>query len=109
MSETIQMIFQGYFPLIRIQLADILDIAIMTGVIYKLLWMLRKTSSGRVLRGILILLLAMVVSSAISLTATSFLLKQVVELGVLVLVILFQPEIRRGRRLRQRRAVRRAL
>ena len=95
MSETIQMIFQGYFPLIRIQLADILDIAIMTGVIYKLLWMLRKTSSGRVLRGILILLLAMVVSSAISLTATSFLLKQVVELGVLVLVILFQPEIRR--------------
>ena len=95
MSEMIQMIFQGYFPLIRIQLADLLDIAIMTGVIYKLLWMLRKTSSGRVLRGILILLLAMVVSSAISLTATSFLLKQVVELGVLVLVILFQPEIRR--------------
>ena len=95
MSEMIRMIFQGYFPLIRIQLADLLDIAIMTGVIYKLLWMLRKTSSGRVLRGILILLLAMVVSSAISLTATSFLLKQVVELGVLVLVILFQPEIRR--------------
>ena len=95
MSDTIQMLFQGYFPLIRIQLADILDIAIMTGVIYKLLWMLRKTSSGRVLRGILILLLAMVASSAISLTATSFLLKQVVELGVLVLVILFQPEIRR--------------
>ena len=95
MSEMIQMIFQGYFPLIRIQLADLLDIAIMTGVIYKLLWMLRKTSSGRVLRGILILLLAMVASSAISLTATSFLLKQVVELGVLVLVILFQPEIRR--------------
>ena len=95
MSEMIRMIFQGYFPLICIQLADLLDIAIMTGVIYKLLWMLRKTSSGRVLRGILILLLAMVVSSAISLTATSFLLKQVVELGVLVLVILFQPEIRR--------------
>ncbi|MGO5021900.1 diadenylate cyclase CdaA [Lawsonibacter sp. LCP25S3_G6] len=95
MAEMIQRIFQGYFPLIRIQLADLLDIAIMTGVIYKLLWMLRKTSSGRVLRGILMLLLAMVASSAISLTATSFLLKQVVELGVLVLVILFQPEIRR--------------
>ena len=95
MAEMIQMIFQGYFPVIRIQLADLLDIAIMTGIIYKLLWMLRKTSSGRVLRGILILLLAMVVSSALSLTATSFLLKQVVELGVLVLVILFQPEIRR--------------
>lgn len=95
MSEMIRMIFQGYFPLIRIQLADLLDIAIMTGVIYKLLWMLRKTSSGRVLRGIMILALAMAFSNAIHLTATTFLLNKVVEWGILVLVILFQPEIRR--------------
>lgn len=95
MAETIQAFFQGYFPMIRIQLADVLDIAILSAVIYKLLWMLRKTSSGRVLRGILILMLAMVLSSAIPLTATSWLLNRVVEWGILVLVILFQPEIRR--------------
>ena len=59
------------------------------------MWMLRKTSSGRVLRGILILMLAMLLSSRIHLTATSFLLNKVVEWGILVLVILFQPEIRR--------------
>ena len=40
----------------------LLDIAILSFVIYKLLWMLRKTSSGRVLRGVLMLLLAMVLS-----------------------------------------------
>lgn len=95
MAETIGMLLQGYLPMIRLQLADLLDIAILSTIIYKLLWMLRKTSSGRVLRGILILLLAMVVSTAISLTATSFLLNKVVETGILVLVILFQPEIRR--------------
>ena len=96
MMEAIQMLLQSNLPLIRtIRLADLLDIAILSFVIYKLLWMLRKTSSGRVLRGIVILLLALWLSSAFRLTATNFLLNRVMELGILVLVILFQPEIRR--------------
>ena len=97
MLETIQMFFQGYFPVFRLQLSDILDIAIISLVIYKILWMLRKTSSGRVLRGVLLLLLAVFLSSSsvLGLTTTSFLLNRVLEWGVVVLVVLFQPEIRR--------------
>ena len=93
--DAIQTVFQDYFPMIRFQLSDLLDIAILSFVIYKLLWMLRKTSSGRVLRGILIFLLAMFLSYTLDLTATSFVLDRVVELGILALVILFQPELRR--------------
>ena len=93
--DDIQTVFQDYFPMIRFQLSDLLDIAILSFVIYKLLWMLRKTSSGRVMRGILIFLLAMFLSYALDLTATSFVLDRVVELGILALVILFQPELRR--------------
>ena len=95
MLDTVQIFLQSTFPLLRVQLADVLDIAILSFVIYKLLWMLRKSSSGRVLRGILVLVVAMLLSTALSLTATSYLLNQVVELGILVLVILFQPELRR--------------
>ena len=95
MQEAVQYVAQAFFSVIRLQIADLLDIAILSLVIYKILWMLRKTSSGRVLRGILILLFAMAISSAIPLTATSFLLNKVVEYGILGLVILFQPEIRR--------------
>lgn len=95
MLDTVQIFLQSTFPLLRVQLADVLDIAILSFVIYKLLWMLRKSSSGRVLRGILVLVMAMLLSTALSLTATSYLLNQVVELGILVLVILFQPELRR--------------
>ncbi len=91
----IHMFWQSNFPLLQLQLTDILDIAILSAVIYKLLWMLRKTSSGRVMRGLLILLLAMALSSAFKLTATSFLLDKVVYWGIVVLVVLFQPEIRR--------------
>lgn len=42
------------------------------------------------------LILTMWLASAIQLTATSWLLNRVVEWGILVLVILFQPEIRRA-------------
>ena len=95
MLDTIQILFQSNLPIIRLRLADLLDIAILSVVIYTLLWMLRKTSSGRVLRGMMILIVAMGVSSWMNLTATSFLLNRLVEWGVLVLVILFQPELRR--------------
>ena len=93
--EAVQIFFQSYLPMIRLRLADVLDIAILSYLIYKGLWMLRKTSSGRVLRGIIILMLAMWLSSEIPLTATSFLLDRVVELGFVALVVLFQPELRR--------------
>lgn len=94
--HTFQMFLQSNFPLLQLQVTDILDIAILSFVIYKLLWMLRKTSSGRLMWGVLILMAAMFVSSyVLSLTATSWLLDKVVQWGLLVLVVLFQPEIRR--------------
>ena len=95
--HNIQIFLQSNFPLLQLQLTDILDIAILSFVIYKLLWMLRKTSSGRVLRGLLILGLAMALSSSnfLGLTATSWLLDRVVQWGIVVQAVLFQPEIRR--------------
>ena len=78
-----------------IRLSDLIDIAVMSLVIYKLLWMVRKTSSGRVLRGVLILIFAMWLCSDLNLYATGFLLNRAVEWGIVVLVVLFQPEIRR--------------
>ena len=90
-----QMFFQSTFPLLQIQLADVVDIAILSFIVYKLLWMLGKTSSGRVMWGLLLLMAAMALSSFFKLTATSFLLDKLVYWGIVVLLVLFQPEIRR--------------
>jgi len=95
MLTAVQNFFQSNILHMGIRPADVLDLAILSVLIYRLLWMLRKSSSGRVLRGILVLLLALWASSWLMLTATSFLLNRVVEWGILVLVILFQPELRR--------------
>ena len=78
-----------------IGVADVIDMLIMAFVIYKVILLIRRTSSGGVAKGILLLVAAHWVSSFLRLYTVNFLLSKVVEWGVLALVILFQPEIRR--------------
>ncbi len=75
--------------------ADLIDIAIMAFIIYKIIMLIRRTSSGAVAKGILLLLVAIWISSMAKLNTVNFLLSKVLEWGALALVILFQPEIRR--------------
>lgn len=77
------------------ELRHLIDITILSVAIYKILWMLRTTSSGRVFRGIIMLLIGLWLSSSLRLYALSYLLSNVVEWGLVVIVVLFQPEIRR--------------
>lgn len=77
-----------------IRIADLIDIAIISYFVYKLIWVARKSSFGRVLKGILVLLVIMALSTAAKLYAVTWLINRAVEWGVLALVILFQPEIR---------------
>lgn len=74
---------------------DILDIAIVSYIIYRLLTVVRKTSSGSVIKGIILVLAVMWISFLLNLDVISFLIGQTLKLGVLVLIILFQPELRR--------------
>ena len=78
-----------------IGVADVIDMLIMAFVIYKVILLIRRTSSGGVAKGILLLVAALWGSSFLRLYTVNFLLSKVVEWGVLALVILFQPEIRR--------------
>lgn len=94
--ETVLSFFQEEIPfLATVRISDLIDVAILAFVVYQILWFMRRTSSGRVLKGIFVLVVAMWLASVAQLTATSFLLNRVVEWGLVVLVILFQPELRR--------------
>ena len=77
-------------------ISDILDILIVAAVIYALIGFIRRTNSLKVANGIVLLGLALWLSSALNLSVTSFMLRQVFEIGILVVIILFQPEIRRA-------------
>ena len=77
-------------------LADIADILVVAAIVYKLLMLTRDTRGSAVLKGLLLLLVLVGVSNLVGLTALSWLLSAVLNNGPIVLVILFQPEIRKA-------------
>ena len=78
-----------------IGISDLVDIFIMTIIIYKAFVFIRNTNSYNLAKGVALFLLALWASEWFGLTMINFLLRRAVELGLIVLVILFQPEIRR--------------
>lgn len=78
-----------------LKFGDVLDIVIMAFLIYKLLGFVRNTSSSNLIKGVALLLLALWLSMELELHGLNFILGHLVEYGLLGLIILFQPEIRK--------------
>ena len=78
-----------------VTIGDILDIAIIAFIIYKILSLVRKTNSANVIKGIIFLLAVMFLSQLLHLTVVNYLLGSTFEFGILSLIVLFQPELRR--------------
>lgn len=74
---------------------DVLDMTITAYLIYYLLRFIRKSRSGQVAKAIFLLLLALGLSSVFNLHVINFFLSKTVEIGVIALMIIFQPELRR--------------
>ena len=81
-----------YLSLLKI--TDLVDVAIIVFLVYKLLSLVKSTRAESILKGVGIFLLALWLSTALELRAVSYILSHVVEWGILALIILFQPEIR---------------
>ncbi len=80
----------------QLTFADIADILIVTFLLYKLLMLTKETRASAVLKGLAVLFLATWVSDLLGLTAMSWILTTLLSNGTLVLVVLFQPELRRA-------------
>ena len=81
-----------YLSLIRV--ADVVDVAIIAFLVYKILGVVHSTRAENILKGIVVFLLVLWLSTALELRAVSYILSHVAELGILALIVLFQPEIR---------------
>ena len=77
------------------RLADIIDILIVAYLIYEAIWLVRRTNSYNLTKGLVVLLFVWALAEIFRLNMISSLLRKAVELGLIVLVILFQPELRR--------------
>jgi len=75
---------------------DLIDIAIVAYLIYKVLQLAVQTRAEQLLKGITIVLILYAVASWLNMVALSFIMNTLLQVGILAVVILFQPEIRRA-------------
>ncbi len=86
---------QALNVLSSIQVTDIIDILIVAFLIYMVFTLIRRSNSTNLARGLLILLVVFVLSEILGLKMMKYLLRRAFELGLIALVVLFQPELRR--------------
>ncbi len=79
----------------EIKLMDIVDILVVALILYKLLITIQSSGTARIAKAIGFVLLATFLTEVLNLYLLNYLLDTVLEVGLIALVILFQPELRR--------------
>ena len=90
--EGIQNIIQ---QVTRMHWSDYLDIAIVAMLIYKILPLIKAPSTMRIARAVLAFIVIVMVTDALDLYALNWILNQLMSVGLIAVVVLFQPELRR--------------
>ncbi|MFB5763530.1 diadenylate cyclase CdaA [Paenibacillus medicaginis] len=75
---------------------DLIDILIVTYIIYQIILLVRGTRAVQLLKGILVLVVIWALSTWFDLYTLKWLMNQMFTFGVLAVFIIFQPELRRG-------------
>ena len=81
--------------LARMQWSDYLDIAVVAFLIYRLLPLIKTPSTVRVARVVVAAVVLAALTDALNLYTLNYILNQFLTIGILALIVLFQPELRR--------------
>lgn len=93
-SDFFQKIFQMTIPYIRI--IDIVQILIITIVIYNIIIWLRNTKAWSLLKGLLVLMIFYIIAGILNMTVIIWLVNNCLSVVVMAVVIIFQPELRQA-------------
>ncbi|WP_137597802.1 diadenylate cyclase CdaA [Paucilactobacillus kaifaensis] len=74
----------------------LIDIGVVWFLIYELMMLLRGTRAVQLFRGIIVIIVVKLVSWYVGLSTVSWIMDQIINWGVIAMVVIFQPEIRRG-------------
>ena len=77
-----------------IRVVDVLDILIVAVIFYYILQFMRKRRAGKLLMGILLLIVILFISQIAGMKGLNFILTNLFSVGILSLIVLFQPELR---------------
>lgn len=74
----------------------LIDIGVVWFLVYEVTILLRGTRAVQLFRGILVIVIVKLISWYVGLSTVSWIMDQVINWGVIAIVVIFQPEIRRG-------------
>ena len=77
-------------------LADLLDVLVVTFVIYQIFGIVSRTRAGQVARGALVVALIYLIATTAHMRTVTWIMNSLLQVGLLTLVVIFQPEIRRA-------------
>lgn len=86
---------QIFFSIINIRIFDIIDILIVSFIIYKAIEFVRDTRSAQLVKGIIVLFFVFFIASAFNLITIKWMLAQIFDYALVIAVLIFQPELRR--------------
>jgi len=93
----VNFLFNGLFDIIKtIRINDVVDILITAYALYRLILVIHKTRAEQLLKGLVVLIVITKVSGWLQLRTVNYILKNIMTFGALALLIVFQPELRRG-------------
>ena len=78
-----------------IKIMDIIDILVVAFIIYGIITMIQTTGAARIAKSIVIILALTVLTQLLNMYLMNYLLDKILEIGLIALVIMFQPELRR--------------
>ena len=78
------------------RITDVIDIAIVSYIVYKALRFIRDTRTVQLLKGVVLVILLTQISFFAKLNTLYFILSNFLQLGIIALLIVFQPELRRA-------------
>ncbi len=81
---------------LNVEWRDIIDIIIMAYVFYRVILIIRGTRAEQLVKGLIILLVAMGISDQSGLDTLNWTLRQTMTVGLIAIPIVFQPELRRA-------------
>ena len=79
-----------------IGIVDVVDILLLTYIVYLVLKLVRETRAGQLLKGIILLVAVFFISDFVGLKAIRFIIVKVMSAGLVAVIVLFQPELRRA-------------
>ncbi len=90
-------IINNIFSILKtIQIRDIIDILAIAAIIFGLFKLVRETRALQLLKGLVVLFIVYAISSLFGLVMLSSLLRMFFEAAVILIVVIFQPEIRKA-------------